>query len=73
MTTTLSDFNKNSAKWATFLVKVSGGRKYQYEFQDKKSGEWKKGERFECHLVGDKPSDYMIGFVKGTTKWRLLV
>ena len=65
MTTNLSEFNSSSARFIHFLVKVYGGRKCTYEYQTKQARETKKGEKFECYLVGANASDYMIGYVRG--------
>ena len=63
MTTNLSEFNSSSARFIHFLVKVYGGQKCTYEYQTKQPRETKKGEKFECYLVGANASDYMIGYV----------
>ena len=65
MTTSLSEFNKSSAKFGHFLVKVWLGQEYEYEYGTK---EKKIGRKFECYLLGDKTCDYMLGFIKGSAQ-----
>ena len=64
----LGEFNKSSAKVGRFLVKVSHGWTKSYEYEKKGTGQTVKAQKFECFLVGSNPSDYMVGFVKGSTK-----
>ena len=67
MTTSLAEFNKSSAKFGNFLVKVCHGEKYSWEYEDKKSGQMKPSMKFECQLVGTNAEHYMVGFVKGSS------
>ena len=68
MTTSLSEFNKSSAKFGHFLVKVCLGQEHEYEYETKQGKEKKIGRKFECYLLGDKTCDYMLGFIKGSAQ-----
>ena len=64
----LGDFNKSSAKIGHFLVKSTHGRLVGYKYPDKKTGKDVQVHKFECTLLGDDPSVYMTGFLKGSEK-----
>jgi hypothetical protein len=66
--TSLGEFNKNSAKIGHFLVKIYNGKLQEYAYEQKQTKAKMTANKFECILVGDNPSDYMLGFVKGTKK-----
>ena len=70
MATTLSlgVFNKSSAKIGHFLVKSTHGRLVSYKYTDRKTEKDVQVHKFECTLLGDDPSVYMTGFVKGSEK-----
>lgn len=62
----LNALNKSSAKLATFTVALSGGRVFEYSYQQKKDGKRIIAHRFEVYLVGMNGESYCIGFVKAS-------
>ena len=61
----LAVLSKSSAKLATFVVALHGGRVFDYSYTGKKDGKCITAHRFEVHLVGIKGESYCLGFVKG--------
>ena len=64
--TNLSALNKQSAKVATFLVKVVRAEMQVYTYLSKRDGSEQKGKRWECYLLGEDPEMYCVGFVRGS-------
>ena len=62
----LGALNKSSARIASFVVAVTGGRVIEYTFTQKKDGKTIHAHRFETRLVGMKAESYCIGSVKGS-------
>ena len=64
----LAAVNKSSARLGHFLVKVANAKSSTYTYKDKRNGSDVNAAKFELHLVGENPSDYCIGYVKGSTQ-----
>ena len=62
----LQALNKNSARLATFAVRLCGGRIGSYSFTKKSTGQNVNMYKFEMWLVGTQAEDYCIGFVRGS-------
>ena len=62
----LQALNKNSARLATFAVRSCRGRVASYTFTKKSTGAKVTQWKFETWLVGTKPEEYCIGFVRGS-------
>ena len=60
----LGALNKNSARVATFAVRVPGAQTTEYTYTSKKGGNLVKAQKFEVYLVGSKAESYCIGYVK---------
>ena len=58
--------NRNSAKLASFTIRVCRGRLVQYEYRSKRDGSLMTGHKFEAWLVGSNAEHYCIGFLKGS-------
>ena len=67
-TSTLQEFNKSSAKVGHFIVQIAHGKVTQWEYEDKKTKQQVKANKYECILVGENPEIYMYGFVRGSPK-----
>ena len=61
----LSSLNKSSAKVVAFPVSMAMGNLVEYTYPSKKNNGTVKAQKFEVYVVGNKPEDYCIGFVKG--------
>ena len=62
----LAGLNRNSAKIASFLVRVKNAEKIVYTEVSKKTRIPVTAYKFEAHLVGEHPESYCIGCIKGT-------
>ena len=62
----LGALTKSSAKIASFLVKMVDGKPGTYSYKNPRTGNNVTVHQFLTKLVGENPSFYCIGFVKGT-------
>ena len=61
----LNALNKSSGRFATFAVRLCGGRVVEYTYKNKKDNQMVTAHKFEVWLVGTNPQEYCIGYVKG--------
>ena len=66
--TDLTTLNKSSIKFASWIVRVTDGQKYQYTYTNKKTGSQVAVYKYECRLVGKSESAYVMATFKGTEK-----
>ena len=64
--TNLSALNKQSAKVATFLVKVVRADMVVFMYKSRRDGSEQTAQCWECHLLGENPENYCVGCVKGS-------
>ena len=62
----LQALNKSSAQVASFGVRLSGGNVTEYTFISKRDQTEVTAYKFEVYLVGNKPHEYCVGFIKGS-------
>ena len=66
--TDLSILNKTSVRFATWVVRVTHGHTTEYSYTNKKTAAIVVVHKFECRLVGDSESKYVLATLKGTEK-----
>ena len=64
----LGALNKSSGRLATFAVRLSGARKVDYTYKNKKDQQEVLAHKFEAWLVGQNPEHYCIGYIKGSKR-----
>ena len=64
----LTALNKTSAKFASWIVRVTDGDAFQYTWVNKKTGASQTNSKFECRLVGHSESAYVLAVFKGSDK-----
>ena len=66
--TDLNTLNKTSVKFASWVARVTDGQTHQYTYTAKKTGANVAVHKFECRLVGNSQSAYVLATFKGTEK-----
>lgn len=64
----LAALNKSSARLGHFLVKMANAKSITYTYKNKRTGSDRTAAKLEMHLVSETPSEYCIGYVKGSTQ-----
>ena len=62
----LKALDQTSAKFGTFAVRLCRGRILEFDCKSRHRKQRVPVYRFEAWLVGEKPSEYCIGYVKGS-------
>ncbi len=64
--TDLTAMNKNSIKFASWMVRVANAHSISYTYTSKKTMKEVTGHKFECCLVGRSEIAYALAVLKGT-------
>ena len=64
----MTTLNKTSAKFASWIVRVTDGDAFQYTWVNKKTGASQTNSKYECSLVGHSESAYVLAVFKGSDK-----
>ena len=64
----LNALTRSSARFAHFLVRLTGARKIEYTYLNRRTNSEMKAQRFETWIVGENPQHYCLGIIKGSAQ-----
>ena len=64
--TDVTSINRSSVKFASWVLRVTGGHAYEYTFTSKKTGKEMRNHKFECRLTGKSENAYVLAVLRGT-------